>query len=109
MSSLHLPDPIAAYFAADQRDASAIASCFAPGAVVKDEGRTHTGLDAIRAWKTGVSAAYTYTCEPFAFEHTDGADLVTSRVTGTFPGSPVDLQYRFRVVQGLIASLEITA
>jgi hypothetical protein len=28
-------------------------------------------------------------------------------VTGDFPGSPVDLRYRFRLEGGLIASLEI--
>jgi hypothetical protein len=30
-------------------------------------------------------------------------------VTGNFPGSPVDLQYHFRLERGLIASLEVTA
>jgi hypothetical protein len=30
-------------------------------------------------------------------------------VAGNFPGSPADLQYRFRLERGLIASLEITA
>jgi hypothetical protein len=32
---------------------------------------------------------------------------VTGRVTGNFPGSPVDLRYRFRLDHGLVASLEI--
>ena len=108
MTTLILPDPIAAYFAADQRSADAIARCFTTQAVVKDEGRTYTGLDAIKAWKAAASAAYTYTSEPFAMEQKDGSDVVTSRVTGNFPGSPVDLRYRFRLERGLIASLEIT-
>jgi SnoaL-like domain len=108
MTTLILPDPIAAYFAADQRSADAIARCFTVQAVVKDEGRTYTGLDAIKAWKAAASAAYTYTSEPFAMEQKDGLHVVTSRVTGNFPGSPVDLRYRFRLERGLIASLEIT-
>lgn len=33
----------------------------------------------------------------------------TGRRAGNFPGSPVDLQYRFRLERGLIVSLEITA
>jgi hypothetical protein len=33
--------------------------------------------------------------------------VVRSRVTGNFPGSPVNLRYRFRLERGLIASLEI--
>ena len=103
-----LPDPIAAYFAADQRSSDAIAHCFTTHAVVKDEGHTYTGLEAIKAWKAAASAAYTYTSEPFAMEQRDGFHVVTSRVSGNFPGSPVDLRYRFRLERGLIAALEIT-
>ena len=109
MTTLILPDPIAAYFAADQHSADAIARCFTTQAVVKDEGHTYTGLEAIKAWKAAASAAYTYTSEPFALEQKEGSCIVTSRVTGNFPGSPVDLRYRFRLERGLIASLEITA
>ena len=109
MTTLILPDPIAAYFAADQHGADAIARCFTTQAVVKDEGHTHTGLDAIKAWKVAASAAYTYTSEPFALEQKAGSCIVTSRVNGNFPGSPVDLRYRFRLERGLIASLEIAA
>ena len=108
MTTLTLPDPIAAYFAADQRSADAISRCFTTQAVVKDEGRTYTGLDAIKAWKAAASAAYTYTSEPFATEQKDGLHVVTSRVTGNFPGSPLDLRYCFRLERGLIAALEIT-
>lgn len=109
MTPLILPDPIAAYFAADPLGADAIARCFTPQAVVKDEGHTYAGLDAIKAWKAAASAAYTYTSEPFAVEQNESSFVVTSRVTGNFPGSPVDLRYRFRLARGLIASLEIAA
>ena len=34
---------------------------------------------------------------------------VTARVTGDFPGSPVELQYRFTLEAALIGRLEITA
>jgi hypothetical protein len=104
---LDLPEPIAAYFAADKRDATAIARCFTNDAVVKDEGRTYTGLAAIVEWRTGVSAKYTYTSEFLAFEEKDGLAIVTSRLTGNFPGSPVDLRYRFRLERGKIVTLEI--
>jgi hypothetical protein len=109
MTTLILPDPIAAYFAADQHSADAIAHCFTTQAVVKDEGHTYTGLEAIKAWKVAASTEYTYTSEPFALEQKEGSCTVTSRVSGNFPGSPVDLRYRFRLERGLIASLEITA
>jgi len=109
MNTLTLPEPIAAYFAADQRSPEALARCFTAQAVVKDEDHTYTGLDAIKAWKAAASAQYTYTTEPFALEQQEEFQVVTSRVTGTFPGSPVDLRYRFRLERGLIASLEIAA
>ena len=108
MTALILPDPIAAYFAADRQHAEAVVRCFTAHAIVKDEGRDHVGLDAIRAWKSETSGKYAYTSEPFALEQKDGHHLVTSRVTGNFPGSPVDLRYDFRLERGLIASLEIT-
>jgi hypothetical protein len=108
MTALILPEPIAAYFAADEQNPEAVVRCFTAQAVVKDEGRSHVGLDAIRAWKVKASSEYTYTSEPFALEQKDGRHLVTSRVAGNFPGSPVDLRYDFRLERGLIASLEIT-
>ncbi|WP_315132720.1 nuclear transport factor 2 family protein [Achromobacter marplatensis] len=108
MTALILPEPIAAYFAADKQNPEAVVRCFTAQAVVKDEGRSHVGLDAIRAWKVKASSEYTYTSEPFALEQKDGRHLVISRVAGNFPGSPVDLRYDFRLERGLIASLEIT-
>ena len=109
MKLSELPEPIAAYFAADQQNPQALARCFTPHAVVKDEGRTHTGIEAIKAWKAAASTQYTYTAEPFAMKQEEGAQVVTSRVAGNFPGSPVNLHYRFRLERGLIAALEITA
>lgn len=108
MSILILPEPIAAYFASDTQSPEAVARCFTAQAVVKDEGHTHTGPDAIKAWKASASAQYTYTTAPFALEREDGLQIVTAHVAGNFPGSPIDLRYRFRLERGLIASLEIT-
>jgi hypothetical protein len=107
MTDLKLPEPIAAYFNADKRDGEAVARCFAKQAVVKDEGQTHSGLPAIKAWKTEASAKYSYISEPFAVEQKEGRYIVTSRLTGNFPGSPVDLRFVFRLERGKIAHLEI--
>lgn len=106
--SLDLPEPIAAYFNADQRDGDSVARCFTKQAVIEDEGRTHCGLDAIRSWKKAASAKYAYTSVPLAVEFKDGRHIVTSRLTGNFPGSPIDLRYLFRLERGKIAHLEIT-
>ena len=108
MTDLKLPEPIATYFDADKRDGEAVARCFTKHAVVQDEGHTHSGPEAIKAWKTAASAKYSYTGKPFAVEQKDGQYIVTSRLTGNFSGSPVDLRFAFRLERGKIASLEIT-
>ena len=105
--SLNLPKPIAAYFAADRADGKAVSQSFIDNAVVKDEGHTHRGRAAIKAWKTDASAKYEYTCEPFACEEKEGKTVVTSHLVGNFPGSPVDLRYFFKLEGDKIASLEI--
>jgi len=105
--NLNLPEPIATYFDADRRDAEAVASCFTNDAVVKDEGRTYTGVAAIKAGKTAGKAKYKYTSDPLSVRQQDGRTVVTGRLTGNFPGSPVDLRFAFRLERGRIASLEI--
>jgi len=105
--SINLPKPIDTYFAADQGDSEAFVRCFTNNAVVKDEGNTYNGLAAIKQWKTDSSQKYTYTSEPFACEEKDGKTIVTSRLTGNFPGSPVDLRYFFGLEGEKIAFLEI--
>ena len=105
--SLNLPKPVAGYFTADKVDGEAVSRCFAENAAVKDEGHTHKGRAAIKAWKTDASAKYQYTCEPLACEEKDGRTVVTSHLVGNFPGSPVDLRFFFHLEGDKIASLEI--
>ncbi|ABC21143.1 nuclear transport factor 2 family protein [Rhodospirillum rubrum] len=103
-----LPGPVAAYFAADHNDGDLVALCFTENAVVVDERQTHTGRDAIRAWQAEASAKVSYTVDPFAVSEEGGRTVVSGRVAGDFPGSPVDLRYAFVVDGDKIARLEIT-
>src|SRR5882757_9206533 len=103
-SHLDLPEPIAAYFAADRLNGDAVARCFTASAIVKDEGRTHRGTEAIKQWKTEASEKYVYTCEPIACTTEDGVTVVTCHLVGNFPGSPVDLRFFFRLERGKISS-----
>ena len=104
-----LPPPIAAYFAADTADGNATARCFSESAVVIDERREHRGRPAITRWRAEATAKYHYTSEPLAVDVSKPEVTVTARVTGDFPGSPVELQYRFTLEGASIARLEITA
>lgn len=105
--SITLPKPIADYFAADQKDSEAVSHCFAENASVIDEHRTYIGRDAIARWKEESSSKYSYTVEPLAIATEGDRTMVTSRVSGNFPGSPVDLRYAFVVDGEAIVSLEI--
>src|SRR5260221_4566071 len=105
--ALNLPKPVAAYFEADRGDSEGVAQCFTESALVKDEGHTYQGRAAIKQWKTDASAKYQYTCELLACESKAGKTVVTCRLTGNFPGSPVNLRFFFDLESDQIASLEI--
>ena len=105
--TLNLPNPVAAYFTADKADSDTLSRCFTDDAVVKDEGHTYDGRAAIKKWKEEASTKYEYTSEPVACEQMDGKFGVTCRITGNFPGSPVDLRFFFQLEGEKIASLEI--
>ena len=105
---LNLPAPVAAYIAAENGDdATALAHCFAEDAIVQDEGRTMKGLAAIQRWKTETKQKYHHTVEPLTAVQKDGKTVVTDRLTGEFPGSPVELQFVFGLEGDRISSLEI--
>ena len=105
---LELPKPIAPFLAAESgHDEEALARYFADGAIVRDEGRSFEGLTAIKEWKAGTKKKYQHTIEPLASAQKDGKTVVTCRVAGNFPGSPIDLQFVFSLEAGKIASLEI--
>lgn len=105
---MHLPRPIEIYFASDRaRNAETLATCFAADAMVRDEGHTYEGLAAIKAWKVEASRKYEYTVEPLEAVQREGKTVVTARVAGNFPGSPVTLSFIFALEHDMIASLEI--
>ena len=90
--SVDLPEPIAAYLAAENRhDTGALARCFTEDAVVRDEGQTFKGLADIKQWKAETKKKYQHTVEPLEAVQKDGETIVTNRLTGNFPGSPIDL------------------
>ena len=106
--SVDLPTPIAIYVAAENRgDAEALTQCFAEDAVVRDESQTIQGLAAIKRWKAETRKKYQHTIEPLVSAQKDGKTIVTNRLTGNFPGSPIELEFVFTLDGDKIASLEI--
>ena len=106
--SVDLPTPIAIYIDAENRGSTeTLGQCFAEHAIVRDEGRTIEGLAAIKQWKAATKKKYQHTVEPLASAQKDGKTIVTNRLTGNFPGSPIDLRFIFGLDGNKIASLEI--
>jgi ketosteroid isomerase-like protein len=88
------PEIIRRYFAlASQSDTEAYLALFADDAVVEDEGRTHVGLDAIRAWRAEVPLV---TYDITDVEQTSAGTVATATISGDSPGSPfAGLRFRF--------------
>jgi ketosteroid isomerase-like protein len=106
--SIDLPTPIAIYVDAENRgDADAMAKCFAEDAVVRDEGRTIKGVAAIKRWKAETKKKYRHNVEPLTVAREGDKIIVTNRLTGKFPGSPIEIRFVFRLEGDKIASLEI--
>ena len=106
--SVDLPTSIAIYIAAENRgDTEALAECFADDAVVRDEGQTIEGLAAIKQWKAETKKKYQHAIAPLASVQKDGKTIVTNRLTGNFPGSPIELEFAFTLDGNKIVSLEI--
>ena len=105
---MDMPPPLVAYFAAEAgNDTGALARCFATDAIVRDEGRTIVGLDAIKGWKRDSKAKYQYSVEPLGVSPLGATVEVPARLTGSFPGSPIEVTYDFVLAGDKIASLEI--
>ena len=104
----NLPKPIAVYVSAENSgDTALFDDCFADDAVVRDESETHKGLAAIKDWKAETKRKYRHTVEPLRITEQDGRFVVTNRLTGNFPGSPIELDFVFAIEDDKIVSLEI--
>ena len=93
---MNLPGILDCYFnAQNAHDIDAMVDCFAPDAVVRDEGREYIGTEAIRAWKIDTSTRYHITAQPIESSVEGDRTVVIVRASGTFAGSPLRLSYRF--------------
>jgi ketosteroid isomerase-like protein len=109
MAVTNLARPIATYIAAaNAQDVDAVAACFSETAVVHDEKRERQGLPAIRNWAKEVSEKYRPIVEPLDVAETNERTILTGRISGNFPGSPIELRYAFTLIGEKIARLEIT-
>ena len=103
-----IPEIIEMYFrASNANDVEKLVSCFATDAVVTDENETHRGTAAIKEWSVNVRKKYEFKTEVLRAVEKPNAVIVTAKLSGTFPGSPVDLDFKFTLKGNQISSLEI--
>ncbi len=72
-----------------------------------DEGRRYEGRRAIEAWLRDAMAKFACTVEPLQVTQGEGQLTVRAKVSGNFPGSPVELDHHVTLADGKIAALEI--
>ena len=100
---------ISNYFvAANKHDVAGMLASFAEGASVLDEGRERNGLTEIEQWMKETLVNTDIKMELLSVrENATGTDVI-SRLTGTFPGSPADLRFAFKLTGEKISELEIS-
>jgi hypothetical protein len=99
---------LATYFeAANAQDIDAFVACFTLDAQIKDEGKIHHGHENIAIWNRSVNEKYNCTHVVKSWAQTNKGVDVRAEVSGTFPGSPIHLTFRFILHDGKISALEI--
>lgn len=102
------PDIITRYFQATNAGLTDEAClCFSTDARVEDEGNTWSGREAIRNWLRETTDNYQPRSEPLHSEDKNGVTEVRARVSGNFPGSPVELDFQFTITGETISNLSI--
>ena len=106
---MDLPRPLIRYLDAKRAyDTDALLATLTSDAVIADEGSTHTGAGAIREWNERASKALKATYELEAAERVAESFVLTVKVAGDFPTSPVTLYFYATLRGDKIAAMTIS-
>jgi hypothetical protein len=89
-------------------DSVSYANCFSENAVVFDEGKTHNGRPEILDWIEESNQKYKSVMKPLECAENGTGIVLSAECSGTFPGSPITLQFHFDIADGYIQSLKVT-
>ena len=107
--NINLPPVIDAFFrATNTRECADFLSLFTGDAHVNDEANDHYGKE-IATWIDQATADTKPTADVTGITDGNGQFVVTARVSGEFPGSPIQLTYYFTLKDDKIATLLIKA
>jgi hypothetical protein len=103
-----LPAPIAGFFQAHNTGKTDhFKDLFTTDAVVSDEAHEYRG-DAIKSWIDDVISKYhPLHAQILSLVPSGSQTIATAQVSGTFPGSPLQLRYQFTIRDDKIAALSI--
>ena len=106
--NLQIPEIISEYInCSNAHDVEGILACFRNEATVRDEEETLHGKEAIKGWVIRTIEKYDFHFEPLKIHQDDDEATVSVSVSGTFPGSPVTLDYNFTIKNERISSLSV--
>lgn len=88
-------------------DSISFANCFSEYASVFDEGKIYTGKDEIKQWNEKSNEQYKTLFEVMDFSVKDNMTILKINISGSFDGSPVVLNFYFRIENNLINALAI--
>ena len=105
---MNLPAVLTKYIeASNAHDIEEIVNCFADDAVVRDENATRHRKIEIRRWATETIEKYKFHFKPLSANEHGGKTILSMEVSGSFPGSPIALEYHFTIANDKIESLII--
>jgi len=104
-----LPPGIAAFFHAHNTgQTDDFNQLFTGDALVRDEAHEYRGA-AIKTWIDGAIAKYKPVADVTDLTEVGEQTIVAAQVSGSFPGSPAQIRYKFTLRNGKIAALAIGA
>lgn len=103
------PEIITRYIDASNRfDATAAADCFCADAHVHDENHDYRGQDSIRNWISEYTKKYRAHAKVVRVKGRADKWQLTVHTSGSFPGSPIDIDYAVSLCDGKISSLNFS-
>jgi len=104
-----LPPVIAAFFHAHNTgQTDDFSQLFTVDALVSDEAHEYRDA-AIKVWIDGAIAKYRPVADVTDLAEVGEQIIATAQVSGSFPGSPAQIRYKFTLKNGKIAALAIGA
>ena len=93
--------------ASNERDTESVAACFTKEAVVYDQGEILRGAEEIRHWIADGFKKYEYVIAPTKVKNASKDVILTTVVTGSFPGGKATLDFYCRMDGDKIAVMVV--